>query len=144
MNKPPNIAITGVVAVLAFSAILVARFVTAPPPPTPWRTDEAAAFEEARREGKYVMIDFTEDWSVPSVEMTANLDDLRHELDEHYIPLRIDLTNPDERTDRIRARYGVTTTPQVVFVGGYGTVRGRITQYSDQRTVRAAALEAAR
>ena len=144
MKRPPNIAITGVIAVLAFAAILIARFVTAPPPPKPWRTDEATAFEEARREGKYVMIDFTEDWSVPSVELTAILDDLRPELDNHYIPLRIDLTSPDERTDKIRARYGVTSAPHVVFAGGYGTVRGRITQYADERAIRKAALEAAR
>ena len=140
MKRPPNIAVTGIVAVIAFSAILLVRYLTQPAPQSPWRTDEAAAFTEARRDGKHVMIDFVEEWSVPSVEMSAALDKLRGaELDDYFVPLRLDISKADARTEELRARYRLQTTPVVLFVGVDGTVRNRVDFLPTERELRDAA-----
>lgn len=144
MKRPPNIAIAGIAAIVAFSAILLARTVLAPTPQTPWMTDEAAAFARAREQQKAVMIDFHASWSVPSVELSAALDKLRAELDDNFIALRIDVSNADDLVEATKLRYGVKTSPAVVFVHSDGNVLGRITHLASEAEIREAALTAAR
>ena len=143
MKRPPNIAIAGIAAIVAFSAILIVRALLAPTPQTPWLTDEAAAFALAREQQKSVLIDFHATWSVPSVEISAALDKLRAELDDNFIALRVDVSNPDDLVETMKARYGVATSPGVVFVDTSGNVLGRITHYASEAEIRELALAAA-
>jgi len=143
VKRPPNIAIAGIAAVVAFSAILLVRTLVKQPPGR-WFADESLAFERARDEHKAVVIDLTATWSVPSVEMSRKLDNLEEVLDRDFIRLRIDVSNQDERTESIRLRYDAETMPVVLFVDVNGTVLARVVQNLDARQLRQVIATAAK
>ena len=142
MKRPPNLAIAGIAAIVAFSAILLVRALVKPP--GPWLADEALAFERARDEHKGVVIDLTATWSVPSVETSHLLDKLDEELDRDFIRLRLDVSNQDPSTESIRLRYDAQTTPVVLFLDTHGTVLARVVQNLDEGQLRQVIAKAAK
>ena len=143
MKRPPNIAIAGIAAVVAFSAILLVRTLVKQPPGR-WFADESLAFERARDEHKAVVIDLTATWSVPSVETSHLLDKLEEELDRDFIRLRLDVSNQDPSTESIRLRYDAQTTPVVLFLDTHGTVLARVVQNLDEGQLRQVIAKAAK
>ena len=94
VQRPPNVAVTLIVAVVAFCAIMLVRDVTKPVQTHPaWSTDKDAAFARARALDKPLVIDYQATWSIPSMDMSASLETLRPHLDSAFVLLRIDVSN---------------------------------------------------
>lgn len=97
----------------------------------PWRTDEAAAFAEARESDKGVMIDVAAEWCIPckKLENTFAAAGVYEEIVDGYIPLKLDVTEGDERAEAIQERYSANTLPAVIFLDADGNELGRIAAY---------------
>jgi hypothetical protein len=115
VKPPPNLAVTVITAVAAFCVILIVRDVAAPARPESWwLTDERVAFARARAGNKPLLVDYQATWSVPSMEMSHSLEQLRPHLEGAFIPLRIDVSNAP------------SIPPGIAFVDPSGKVLARI------------------
>ncbi|HSK01480.1 MAG TPA: cytochrome c biogenesis protein CcdA [Kofleriaceae bacterium] len=113
----------------------------------PWIYDEVVAFERAAAEGKGVMIDFSATWCIPcaELELTFGDDDVHDAITKRFVPLKFDVTEDTEANDALRARWGATTLPAVIFVDDRRRVLARVKKYLDpdqmMRVVRPAAKQ---
>ncbi len=87
-----------------------------------WRTEIAAAFEEARREGRPLLLHFEAGWATASRDMLdgtyANVA-VREAL-ASFVPLRIDLTEREPDEQELAQRFVVTALPHVVYLAPDG------------------------
>ena len=127
----------------ALALCLVLACSSKPEEKQPWLTDEAAAFARARETGKAVVVDITVTWSVPSVELSTLLDKLQGELAPHFVPLRLDISDGDDRHAEVQQRYLATTLPAVVFVAADGTVLERVNVLLEEPALREVIARAA-
>ena len=133
MKRPPNLAVTLIVAVVAFCAILLVRELTAPAPTDAWwLTDADAAFAQARAKDRPLVIDYQARWSIQSMEMSESLEALRPHLAGAFIPLRVDVS--DEPFE----------PPGIAFVDANGKVLARINHHARIDELRRTAEQALR
>jgi hypothetical protein len=132
VTRPPNLAVTLIVVVVAFGAILILRGLTTPASPDSWwLTDADAAFAQARAKSKPLVIDYQARWSIPSMEMSDSLEALRPHLTGAFVPLRVDVS--DEPFEQ----------PGIAFVDASGKVLARI-NYGNIDEIRRTAEQALR
>jgi thiol:disulfide interchange protein DsbD len=106
------------------------------PPPVAevkWETDVQAALARAKAEDRRVLMQFTAEWceyckqmereSLPKAEVKAAL--------AAYIPVRVDVTEPDAATDQLASKYDVLGPPVFLTVEGDGTEVARLDGYAD-------------
>ncbi len=98
-----------------------------------WQPYSNEMLAEAGREDRPVMIDFSADWCIPCRELehrTFN-DPGVMKAAEGFLAMKVDLTSPDERADRIKERFGIRGVPTVVFFDSTGAeIRGsRVTGF---------------
>ena len=88
----------------------------------PWRTDLEAAFREARRTERPLLLHFEARWAMASRDMLegtyANVT-VREAL-ESFVPVRIDLSERDAAEEELVRRYRVEGLPHVVYVAPEG------------------------
>jgi thiol:disulfide interchange protein len=103
-------------------------------PASLWATDEASAFAQARAKGKGVVVELYAEWVTPCHELDRELRSptIAGVLAPHWIPVKLDVTEDDARTQEVRARYAATTLPAVLLVRADGTVIDRITSLIDE------------
>jgi thiol:disulfide interchange protein len=97
--------------------------------PFAWAPDEATAFRRAKLEHKAVLIDFYAGWSLPSVELEAQLRGARviAAIAPHFVPVKIDITDAgSDAVEEIQVRYQVTTSPTLILIDVDGRELGRI------------------
>jgi thiol:disulfide interchange protein DsbD len=95
-----------------------------------WLYDEKKAFEIAKKENKYLMIDFYADWCPSCMELekfTYTNSEVINKLNNNFISLKIDLTNTDENKNKLIEKYQVVGLPLVLFVS---PKKGIIKEYS--------------
>lgn len=97
-----------------------------------WETDEAAAFERARAEGKGVMLDIRSDWCSACDELDAKTfsdPQVVAFVDRHYVALKLDVTAATEADEALQARYDAPTLPAVRFLSADGKTRARLDEF---------------
>lgn len=87
-----------------------------------WRNDELAALDEARMNGRPVLIDFTADWCAACHELDRNTwsdPAVQREL-SRFVTLRFDMTSRNETTTSLGDRWKVRGLPTVIIIDGKG------------------------
>ncbi|RMH42808.1 MAG: DUF255 domain-containing protein [Deltaproteobacteria bacterium] len=119
------------VALMTGGLFALVAWYLAPKRALAWRHDEQVAFAEARAAGKHVLIDVGAEWCVPcrKVEKIFGSDELYDDITSAFVPLKIDVTDPTERNEALRAKWGAHTLPTVIFADADGRELGR---YADK------------
>jgi thioredoxin:protein disulfide reductase len=95
----------------------------------PWHHDEAAAFAQARAEGKGVLLDFSATWCVPCKELevqTFAAPEVYPEIIASYVPLKFDVTEDNAQNEARKEKYGQSTMPEVILLDASGKVLVRV------------------
>ena len=97
------------------------------PPPEPWRSDEAAAYAEAKKSRRHVVVDFRATWCEPCKKVEAILakDEVYAELTKSFVPLEFDITALTANDNAIKAKHRVFNLPAVLFLNAAGEELGR-------------------
>lgn len=84
----------------------------------PWVYSEEIAFQRAKAEGKGVMVDYSATWCIPceELELTFGNDEVYDAITSNFVPLKLDVTDDNAETDKLKQRYGAGTLPSVVFL----------------------------
>lgn len=130
-RKAAGVALTLGAAVAGWSWVLT------PKQHLPWVYDEAAAFAQARTEGKGVMVDFGAEWCAPcdELEVTFGDSDVYETITTHFVPLKFDVTDSTDANMETRGRYKANTLPAVVFMSVDGTVLGRVNKMMEPEEI---------
>jgi thiol:disulfide interchange protein DsbD len=84
-----------------------------------WLHDEAAAVAQARASGKPLLVDFFAEWCAACKELdlhTFSDPQVRKEVTERFVPLKVDATNETNQIDRLIAKYNVPGLPTVLLM----------------------------
>ena len=133
-----RLAELGLAAVLASAVFLFAlpgnqpAHPSAQTGPIAWESDLNSALTHARNSGRFLMLDFYADWCIGCRELDATtFSDSRvaAAIERSMVPVRIDLTHPDETHGRLTQRYRLIGVPTVLFLdaGGAEIPGSRIT-----------------
>jgi thiol:disulfide interchange protein len=109
----------GLFAILVlFTGVMMLSKAMRPKEVVPWRTDYAAAAEEARRTGKPMMAYFTANWCGPcqSLKHTTWADKAVEAALRDYVPVKIDV----DRNGELAARHRVGSIPAFVVLDAAG------------------------
>jgi thiol:disulfide interchange protein DsbD len=116
------------IALVVGGAFALWSYTLTPKHKLPYQLDEAAAFAQARAEGKGVMVDFSATWCVPcgELELTFGDDEIYDAITRNFVPLKFDVSSDDEVSADRRARYKAGTLPAVIYVSTEGQTLGRV------------------
>lgn len=98
----------------------------------PWRHDEAAAFAEARRDGKGVLIDFSATYCKPCGKLetdTFAADGVYEKILAEYVPLKFDVSKGSDLDDRRQEKYDAETLPAVILLDASGRELARVREF---------------
>ena len=92
-----------------------------------WTAYSPAAFAEAVRSGKPIIIDFTAAWCVNCKEIEHDVFDspaVSPTLAQNFVTLRADLTNWNSPASvALQKQYGFNSLPTIVILDAYGQER---------------------
>jgi len=102
-------------------------------PEAKWGTDIDAAFAEARKEGRPVLIDWTATWCGTCKRMEKEAfprPEVRKALAQ-YVPLRIDATELDAKEQKLADKYAYFTPPTLMIAEGDGKLVAKMQGYEN-------------
>jgi len=102
-----------------------------------WRHDVEAAFAEAERTGRPVVMDFWAEWCAACKELDHETwsDERVLELARGFIPLKMDMTERSETNTALLRRYGVAGMPTVIFFAPDGSELERFSGFRSPEQV---------
>ncbi len=120
------------VALLVVGAAGTINWILAPERELAWRSDEAAAFAEAKADGKHVLMDFGAEWCTPckEIEKIVGSSEIYDDIDAKFVPLRIDLSQMTDAERELQKKWDAQTLPAVRFVSADGAEIGRYDEKS--------------
>ena len=98
----------------------------------PWRHDEAAAFAEAKRDGKGVLVDFSATYCKPCGKLetdTFAADGVYEAILAEYVPLKFDVSKGSDLDDQRQEKYDAETLPAVILLDSDGRELGRAREF---------------
>ena len=98
----------------------------------PWRHDEAAAFAEAKRDGKGVLVDFSATYCKPCGKLetdTFAADGVYEKIIAEYVPLKFDVSKGSDLDDERQEKYDAETLPAVILLDADGRELGRVREF---------------
>jgi len=107
------------VLLLAAVGLRLGWFGKAHVPEIPWLHDERAALEQARATGKGLLVDFSAEWCAACKELDLHVfsqPEVKAEVAERFVPLKIDATEETDEVSRLEAKYGVPGLPTVLLM----------------------------
>jgi thiol:disulfide interchange protein DsbD len=120
------------VALTVVGATGVMNWMLTPDRTLPWRHDEAAAFAEARRDGKGVLIDFSATYCKPCGKLetdTFAADGVYERILAEYVPLKFDVSKGSDLDDERQDKYDAETLPAVILLDAGGRELGRVREF---------------
>jgi thioredoxin:protein disulfide reductase len=120
------------VALTVVGAAGVMNWMLTPDRTLPWRHDEAAAFAEARRDGKGVLVDFSATYCKPCGKLetdTFAADGVYERILAEYVPLKFDVSAGSDLDDRRQEKYDAETLPAVILLDAEGRELARIREF---------------
>lgn len=92
-----------------------------------WQPYSEKVFEDAKKSGKPIIIDFSADWCVPCREMEKRVfrdSDVVESAEKYFAVIRVDLTeSADVETEKMVRRFNIRGVPTVVFLKPGGEER---------------------
>lgn len=88
-----------------------------------WRSDFAAAAQEAEAAGKPALVFFTADWCGPCQRLKADVlrqPSVASAIGQRSVPIKVDLTSPGEKESRLAEQYGVRGIPTLILLAPDG------------------------
>ena len=94
-----------------------------------WQPYTEKALEDALKEGKPILIDFTAEWcgACKELEKYTFTDPRVREISGKFALLRFDATEESPALDNLRARYQILGLPTLLFYDGKGKLRTELT-----------------
>jgi thiol:disulfide interchange protein DsbD len=116
------------IALVIAGAFAVWSYTLTPKLKLPYVYDEAAAFAKARAEGKGVMVDFSANWCAPcaKLELTFGDDDVYDLITKNFVPLKFDVSDPNDTNQKLQDHYNAHTLPAVSFRSADDREVGRV------------------
>ena len=105
--------------------------------PLEWETDVYSAFEKARDEERYVLMEWSAQWCDQCKKMEREAfsrPDIRKEL-ARYILLRIDVTELDAREEKLAQKHKFFAPPTLIIADGEGNQVGKLEGYESPEVV---------
>lgn len=102
-----------------------------------WLSDDKKGFSIAQQENKPLIIDFYADWCAACVELdekTWSDPEVKNSLSE-FIPIKLDLTENNDRSKSYRQRYNIYGMPTVIFFDSSGKEVIRFEGYKSPKDV---------
>ncbi len=104
--------------ILGIGIFATSQWLTTATASVAWLKDEGEAFRLAQTTGKPVLIDMWAEWCEACKKMDATTfkDSLiLEEVERYWIPLKLDLTELDEKSEKIQSHYNVQSLPTLVL-----------------------------
>lgn len=120
------------VALAVIGAAGAMNWMLTPDRTLPWRHDEAAAFAEAKRDGKGVLVDFSATYCKPCGKLetdTFAADGVYQAILAEYVPLKFDVSQGSDLDDQRQEKYDAETLPAVILLDGDGRELGRVREF---------------
>lgn len=93
-----------------------------------WLRTEESAFLEAKNTGKPILIDMWAEWCEACKKMDTSTfvdPNVVQELSQHWVTLKLDLTESNDANDAVQEKYGLQGLPTLVLVPPTGDITAR-------------------
>lgn len=105
-----------------------------------WQKDFDAAQQVGREQDKPLLLYFTASWCGPCQRMKREVfsqEEVGTLIRSKAVPVMMDVTNPDEKTETVAQKYGVGSIPTLILTNADGMVLAKHTGYIDVDALRA-------
>jgi thiol:disulfide interchange protein DsbD len=102
-----------------YGQTIYAQFIKPNSNQTLWRTDVKTALEEAKMEGRPVLLDFFAQWCLPCKELDQEVwsrPQIKQNLSDKWVAVKIDCTSETPECKAAVSQFGVVGWPTVIFL----------------------------
>ncbi|MCE9589934.1 MAG: thioredoxin fold domain-containing protein [Planctomycetes bacterium] len=126
------LVLLGLIVAFAVVTGLIESRGTTPVDAVGWHHSYGSAVDQARVEGKPILVYFTADWCAPCSQMKREVfsqPDVGMFIRTHAVPLMLSLSSPDAQTARLVERLRIEALPAFVIINADGEEIARTAGY---------------